>query len=127
MTYNDRDSKGRFEKGKALGRPHGVKNKAPSLAQLRAMEQSALAKLWEAVNAREKWAVMYVLDRLLPQQRTVEFEGLDIPDLKAALTSGDISIEEGKSLSVTLKNIEELDSLNDVRERLAELERAAKE
>lgn len=124
MTLDDRDSKGRFEKGKAKGRPFGTKNHAVSITRLKMMEEHALAKLYACVLNGDMKAISYVLDRILPKDRTIELHGLEIEDLKEALTSGQLSIAEGKELSVALKNIEELESLNDVRKRLAELESA---
>jgi hypothetical protein len=120
-----RDTNGRWIKGFG-GRPKGVKNHCASLAQIKGLEQTALQKLFENILKGDSKSIFYVLDRCLPKDRTLEFHDLDISNLKEALTTGQLSIQEGKELSVTLKNVEELESLNDVRERLADLELAAK-
>ncbi len=126
MAYDDRNSRGQFEKGKAKGRPFGSKNHSVSITRLKMMEEQALAKLYSCVLNGDMKAISYVLDKILPKDRTIEFHGLSVEDLKEALASGSISPDEAKTLSVTLKNVEELESLSDVRKRLAELEMAAK-
>ncbi len=118
----DRDSLGRFQKGKATGRPLGSKNHSVSITRLKKMEEQALAKLYACVLNGDMKAIQYVLDKILPKDRTIEFHGLETEDLKEALVTGQLSIAEGKELSVTLKNLEELESLNEVRKRLADLE-----
>lgn len=122
-----RDVAGRFAKGNP-GRPIGVKNKTPRavLAQVRAMEEGALQKLWQAVCNGEQWAISYVLSKLLPANRSIEFEDFSVADVKEALTHGDISPDEGKSLVSVLKNIREIESLEEIKERLEELEMAVK-
>lgn len=123
-----RDALGRFAKGNS-GRPLGVKNKTPRavLNQIRAMEQGAIQKLWEAVCMGEQWAISYVLSKLLPAGRTIEFEGFSTDDLKDALINGDISAEEGKALVSVLKNLREIESLDEIKVRLEDLEAALKD
>lgn len=123
-----KDSKGRFMSGNP-GRPLGSKNKTPRaiLNQIKAMDQMAIQKLWEAICLQEKWAIEYVLNKILPASRTVELEGFTPADLGTAIIEGDISPEEGKSLAAILKNLREIESLDDIRARLDDLEAAAKE
>lgn len=123
-----RDGLGRFTTGNS-GRPLGAKNKTPRavLAQVMAMEQGATQKLWEAVNMGQDWAIKFVLSKVLPNSRTIEFEGLSVEDLKVALTSGDISPDEGSQLVSVLKGLKELESLEEIRKRIADLEQAINE
>ncbi len=123
LNKTGRDALGRFAKGNP-GRPVGAKNHAPRavLNQIHAMDNMALQMLWQAVNAREKWAIEYVLGRILPANRTVEFEELSPEDIIMALTAGDISPDEGKSLAGTMKNLRELENLDEIVNRLESLE-----
>jgi len=118
-----RDALGRFAKGNP-GRPLGAKNKTPRavLNQIHAMDNMALQMLWQAVNSREKWAIEYVLSRILPANRTIEFEGISAEDIIVALTAGDISPDEGKSLAGTLRNLRELENMDEIVNRLDSLE-----
>ena len=123
-----RDKQGRFAKGNS-GRPLGSRNKTPRavLNQIKAMDQMAIQKLWQAVCMHEKWAIEFVLNKILPVSRTVELEGLTPDDLRAALSEGDISPDEGKNIAAILKTLREIESLDEIRERLDDLEAAAKE
>jgi len=122
-SFTERDSLGRFAKGNS-GRPFGAKNKASRevLNKVKAMEEGAIQKLWEAVCLGEQWAVTFVLSKLLPNGRTIELEGLTPKDLQEALTCGDISPEEGRILVNILKNLNEIESLDQIKEKLEELE-----
>tara|TARA_B100000780_G_scaffold188715_1_gene132694 strand:- start:1994 stop:2395 length:402 start_codon:yes stop_codon:yes gene_type:complete len=124
----NRDSNGRFTKG-SPGRPIGSKNKTPRavLNRIKAMDEMAIQKLWEAVCLQEKWAIEYVLNKILPASRTTELEGLTPDDLRAAITEGDISPDEGKSLSAIIKNLKEIESLDEIKERLDDLEAVTKD
>ncbi len=123
-----RDALGRFIAGNA-GRPLGAKNKTPRavLAQVMAMEQGATQKLWEAVNMGQDWAIKFVLSKVLPNSRTIEFEGLSVEDLKVALKNGDISPDEGSQLVSVMKGLKELESLEEIRKRISDLEKAINE
>ena len=122
------DSTGRFKKGNP-GRPRGVANKTPCsvLRQVEAMNEMALKQLWSAVCMQENWAVLYVLNKIVPASRTVAMEGLTTDDLKAALAEGDISPDESKTLAATLRTLAEIESLDEIRARLDSLEEAAKD
>lgn len=126
-NLTERDSLGRFAQGNP-GRPHGAKAKASrvTLARIKAMEDGAIQKLWEAVLAKEKWAVEFVLSKILPASRTVEFEGVTGADIIAALEAGDITPEEAKSITATIRNLKEMDDIDQIRARLEELEQAVK-
>lgn len=113
-----RDSQGRFTNGNH-GRPLGAKNKTPKavLKQIQAMEQAAVQKLWEAVCSGEKWAVEFVLSKILPAQRTIEMENLSAKDVKQALQDGDITPEEARTMTLALKPLMELESFELWQER----------
>ena len=119
-----RNPSGRFVR--TTGRPLGAKNKVSqaALEQVKAMKEGALQNLWEAVCAKERWAIEYVLNRILPATRTVELEALTPLDVESALAHGDISPEEGKALSGTLKNLREVENIEIIEARVTELEAA---
>ncbi len=113
-----RDHFGRFAVGNP-GRPYGAKGKTSreALECIKQMKDGAIYKLWEAVNRGERWAIELVLSKILPSSRTIEFEGLSTEDIKSALASGDITPDEAKNISVTVKTISEMDFLEQMRAR----------
>jgi hypothetical protein len=124
----ERDPLGRFLPGNG-GRKRGSKNKLPRhvLAQVQAMGDQAVAQLWHAVLRGEPWAIQAVLAKILPADRMVAFENFSVEDLKDAITEGDISPSEGKVLAAVLRDIAEVESLDEIRARLQELEEHVRE
>lgn len=90
------------------------------------MGDAALQQLWAAIHRSEWQAVEFVLRRILPADRAVELEGFTVDDLKDALINGDISSSEGKTLAAVLRDISEVESLDEIKRRLAELEEVVK-
>lgn len=121
----ERDAFGRFAEGNS-GRPLGAKGKASRevLENIKSMKGDALKKLWEALSRGERWAVEYVLSRVLPEQRTIEFEGVTPDDIRTALKAGDISPDEAKALANVAKNLGEMEMLEMIHSRVKELEEA---
>lgn len=119
-----REPNGYFAKGNP-GRPKGAKGKASKaiLEQVKSMGGDAIQALWESVQARERWAVEYVLGKILPANRLIEFEDLTPDDIKAAIIDGDISPDEARTLSTTIARIDDIATINILRERLDELEK----
>lgn len=113
-----RDTSGRFAVGNP-GRPYGAKGKTSreALEQIKWMKNGAIQKLWEAVNSGERWAIEFVLSKVLPTSRTIEFEGLAPEDIRAALIAGDISPDEAKAISTVAKNTNETEFLAQMRAR----------
>jgi len=116
MSYTDnkreitgRDSSGQFTTGNP-GRPYGAKGKASreALERVKLMKEGAIQKLWEAVNAGERWAIELVLSKVLPAGRTIDFEGLAAEDIKAALIAGDITPDEAKAASSAATKIHQV-------------------
>ncbi len=123
-----RDNLGRFQKGGAPGRPFGAKGKRSreALEQIKSFGPAAIQKLWDAVNAGERWAVEFVLARILPtNSRTIEFEGLEIDDIREAFKQGDISTSELKDIVSSLEKIANVEEMDQLRERLEKLEAIA--
>lgn len=132
MTHNDaklwvmpRVEAGRFAKGGA-GRPKGAKSKVnrEALETIKSYGPLAMQKLYEAINVGERWAIEFVLTKILPVGRTVEFEDLTPDDITAALRAGDITLAEAKDASAALAKLAEVGELADIKDKLAELEQA---
>lgn len=113
-----RDTLGRFSIGNP-GRPYGAKGKTSreALEHVKLMKEAAIQKLWEAVNTGERWAIEFVLSKVLPASRTIEFEGLAPEDIRMALMAGDISPDEAKMISTIIKNISEMEFMEQMRGR----------
>lgn len=126
--FTGRDDNGRFTAGNP-GRPLGAKGKTSkeALERVKLMKDGAIEKLWEAVNAGERWAIELVLSKVLPSGRTLELEGVAPHDLENALQAGEISFDEAKTLSATLKSIKEIQELDEIADRLQKLEQAVDE
>ncbi|TFV35671.1 hypothetical protein E4K66_25470 [Bradyrhizobium frederickii] len=76
LSAEGRDPRGRFAKGSS-GRPFGAKGKQNRefLSKVKELAPKAFEKLCTALDSGERWSVEFVLNRVLPQSRTVEFEG----------------------------------------------------
>ena len=57
------------ESGNPAGRPKGSKNKRSLINE--ALQETAFAKLSDAVNAGEAWAIQAVLDRTTPKLKQI--------------------------------------------------------
>lgn len=120
-----RDQSGRFTSGPGnTGRPIGARAKASraTLEQIKAMGGDAIAALREALGKGERWAVELVISKIVPASRTIEFEDFTPADLIEALRSGDLDAAEGKDLSAALRNLREIEDLEQIRAKLIELE-----
>lgn len=122
-----RDDRGRFLPGSG-GRPLGAKNKVPRsvLAQIQAMGDGAVQKLWQAVCLGESWAIQLVIQKILPAGRQIALEGFTADDLRDALINGDLDPVEAKTLSAVLKNLREIEDLDEIKAKLEELQQAVK-
>ncbi|ANV24124.1 MULTISPECIES: hypothetical protein [Agrobacterium] len=120
-----RQSNGLFAKG-GPGRPVGAKGKKSreALEAVKSFGPEALRKLQDAVSAGERWSIEFVLDKLLPTNRAIEFEDATPEDVKEALKAGDISAAEAKDIATALAKLAEIGELSEMKERLAALEKA---
>lgn len=126
LSESGRDPRGRFASVSTnIGRPLGAKGQysREMLRKVKELAPTAFLKLCEALDRGERWGVEFVLNRVLPQSRTIELEGTTVEDVKAALQDGDINITEAKEMSVTLAKLNEISELNDLRGRITELEK----
>lgn len=121
-----KDQRGRFTSSpNNIGRPKGAVNRVTRelLATVKDLGPIAILKLTEAVTNGDKWALEYVLNRILPQSRTIEFENIDADNVKQALCDGTITTGEAKELSATLAKLSEITDLKTLRLRMEELEK----
>lgn len=123
-----RETNGRFAKGNS-GRPKGAKGKTSkeALERVKAMKDGAIQKLWEAVNHGERWAIEFVLSKVLPTGRTLELEGVAPHIVENAVMDGEISFDEAKNLASTLRSLKEMQELDEIATRLSNLEMAVNE
>lgn len=126
LTLVGRTASGRFGAGNP-GRPKGAKGRHSRmmLERVKAMGDDAMTALFEAVKRREKWAVEFVLLRILPNNaRSIEFEGMTPDDVSEALKNGDITPAEAKEIATALAKLMEISDVAELKAKLAELEQA---
>jgi hypothetical protein len=92
------------------------------MKQVRAMSGRAIVKLSEALDNGEKYAIEIVLRYSLPPGRVVELHGSEPEDIREAFITGDISPDELRQISGGMEKLASLDSIDDIRARLAQLE-----
>lgn len=122
----DRDQLGRFASVPGnVGRPYGARGKqsAELMKAVRAMGPRAVDKLSIALDNNERWPVELILKYCLPSSRTIEMEGAEPEDIKQAFISGDLSADETKSIATAMEKLKNVQDLDDLRERLSELEK----
>lgn len=114
---------GRFGAGNP-GRPPGSRNKVSSatIASIKDMAPEALKVLKDNLSKSDTRAAIFVLEKVLPASRTVELEGADVGSIINSLTSGEISPDEGKIIAQSIARLREIDELDRVKDRLAEIE-----
>jgi len=126
-SLTDRDNKGRFTSGPGNpGRPVGAKSKIikGALSDLRAMTPDAIDVVRTAIDKGDVKTATWLLERVLPAQRVVELDGAGVEDIINALTAGEISPTEAKTIAHSighLKNISDLDELRSEVEGLTRL------
>ncbi|AZO24785.1 hypothetical protein EJ070_31710 [Mesorhizobium sp. M1E.F.Ca.ET.045.02.1.1] len=123
---SDRDQRGRFAIGRSKGRPVGAKGRVNRelLQQVKALGPDAINKLKDALDKGQQWAIELVLKHVLPKDgRTLEFEDATPDDLREAFRNGDISMSEFKLAADAIGKLADVDTIEELQARLAELER----
>ena len=125
LTVYPRAEAGRFAKG-GSGRPVGAKGKfsREALQTVLSYGPEALHKLLGAVRSGERWAVEFVLTRVLPTGRTIQFEDITPDDISQAIADGDISAIEARDISTAMAKLAEIGEIEIIKSKLAELEAA---
>jgi hypothetical protein len=121
ISNGARDDKGRWLRGP--GRPIGSKNKISSelAKQIRALGPKAVAELASAIDEKQAWAIQLVIKMVVPG-RLIEMHGSEPADIREAFETGEISAEELRHISTALEKIKSVESIDELRDRLAELE-----
>lgn len=116
-----RDAMGRFLRGP--GRNVGSKNKLSSelAKQIRALGPRAVEALATAIDEKQAWAIQLVIKLVVPG-RLIEMHGSEPADVRAAFEAGEISADEMKQISTGLEKLASIESIQELRDRLSELE-----
>ena len=120
-----RDNNGRFASGSGnIGRPVGTKNKVSQKAmqEIKSMSTDALRVLKENLDKNDTKAAIFILEKILPSQRTVELDGADVGSIVAALCDGTVSPDEARTISMSIARLKEIDEMDALKERLAQIE-----
>ncbi|WP_353641398.1 hypothetical protein [Mesorhizobium sp. WSM2239] len=115
---------GRWASGNP-GRKPGSKNKISNevLQSIRDMRGDAIQKLWELIMAGDFKAITYVLDKILPRDRTVQMDDASPSTVAEMLISGEASPDEVRSIATALARLNEIGELADIRNKLDQLEK----
>lgn len=108
------------------GRPAGSKNKRSieALRSVQAMDGIAMTALQAAVLKGEAWAVQFVLGTLVPRVgRTIEVDGLSADEVIELAREGALTTGEMKDLSAAIAKLRQIDDIDELRAKIAELER----
>jgi hypothetical protein len=121
ISNGARDDKGRWLRGP--GRPIGSKNKISSelAKQIRALGPRAVAELAIAIDQQQAWAIQLVIKMVVPG-RLIEMHGSEPIDIREAFETGEISADEMKAIAAGLEKLKSVESIDELRERLTELE-----
>lgn len=114
---------GRFTSGNP-GRVPGSRNRVSSatMQELKNLAPTALTVLKNGLARDDVKSAIYVLDRILPTQRTVQLEGSDVSSIVSALVSGEISPDEARLISSSIAKLKDLQDMDALKARLLEIE-----
>lgn len=121
ISNGARDDKGRWLRGP--GRPVGSRNRITSelAKQIRALGPRAVEALATAIDEKQSWAIQLVIKMVVPG-RIVELHGSEPADIRTAFETGEISADEMKQISTGLEKLASIESIEELRARLSELE-----
>lgn len=114
---------GQFAKGNP-GRQPGTKNKISreTLHSIQNLRGEALDQLRSLIAQGDFRAITYILDRILPRERTLELDDASPATITEMLASGEIAPDEARNIATTLAKLSEIGDLVELKNRLAELE-----
>ena len=121
-----RDATGKFTSGpENIGRPKGVKNKRTieALRRVQEMDADAMSMLHVKVLQGDMQAITYVLDRVIAKSRTISIDGLTANDVVELAREGVLTTAEMKDFASAIEKLRKIDDLDELRAKLAELER----
>lgn len=108
---------GRFAPGNP-GRVPGSKNRVSkeAMAAVKDLSSAALQQLSNGVHSGERWAVEYVLNKILPVGRIVQSDAQTMQELLHEFQDGNFSVEEVSKLASVFKDIND-DEVEEVRKK----------
>lgn len=114
---------GRFGVGSG-GRIPGTKNRISNeaLMAVRSMKDEAITQLRSKLERGEWDAIVFVLSRILPKDRPLMLDDPSPDSIASALANGEISPEEGRAVATAFAHLKDIDQVDELRNRLAELE-----
>jgi len=120
---NGRDATGRFAAGNP-GRIPGSKNRISNeaLRAVKNMKDEAIQQLRSKLESGDWDAIVFVLSRVLPKDRTVSISDISPNAIATALVEGEISPDEARNIATAISRLKEIDQLDELRARLDELE-----
>lgn len=121
ISNGSRDDKGRWLRGP--GRPIGSRNRISSelAKQIRSLGPRAVEALAIAIDKQESWAIQLVIKMVVPG-RLIEMYGSEPIDIRAAFETGEIGADEMKAIATGLEKLKSVESIDELRQRLDELE-----
>lgn len=114
---------GRFAPGSG-GRPRGSKNRISNeaLQAVKSMKDRAIIELQKKLEDGNWDAIVFVLSRILPKDRTISIDDVSPVAIATALAEGEITPDEARSIASAISRLREIDQLDEMRARLDELE-----
>ena len=118
-----RDARGRLRPGHGMGRPRGSRNRA-GRAEIERLRQRGPAA-WDVIDRRLSEgcvkSALFVLNRLVPAERTVEIEPT-ADEIADALATGGITVNEAQRAAAAMSALVDSTELRALKERLDMLE-----
>jgi len=126
------NNSGRGPDGKYLpgfgGRKPGAKNRVSreALEKVKGMSGRAFEKLEDALEKGDMRAIEFVLNRVMPQGRTLEIDATP-EGIRDHLAEGDFSESEARAVATVIERLEKLEKMADLEAKVSELQRLLKD
>lgn len=119
-----RDGHGKFLPGSG-GRVKGSRNRVSNeaLQAVKGMKDDAIQQLRSKLDKGDWDAIVFVLSRVLPKNRSIELEATDATTIATALANGELTPEEAADIAATIAKLNEIGELEQLRSRIADLEK----
>lgn len=122
-TVDSRKPNGQFGPGNA-GKPKGARNRLNKqlLDALGDLSSQSIMVLRNALNEGNVRTAMYVLDRFLPTERSVEIQSTEPSAWADALANGDLTPGEAAKAAQAMKTLADAAEVREIKTKLEELE-----
>jgi hypothetical protein len=107
-----------------MGRPRGSQNRAGTreIHRLRARSDRA----WDVIDQKLAEgcvkSALFILQRLLPDSRSIELDGIDPASIGEAIAAGEVTPPEAIRLSQAAKHLADVETVDALRGRLDQIE-----